>query len=147
MSVVDVINEQDHIATSEETIINWAQAALELLGFPEAQLSVVLTDNAEIQELNRDYLGRDKPTNVISFPLLEGEDCFGSHLGDIVISAERACEEAVDTDLSSLERLKQLLVHGICHLTGYNHEDVDEATAQKMEAKEAEILAALAAQA
>jgi len=144
MSVVDVINEQEYIVITEETIVSWAAAALELLGFAEAQLSVVLTDNAAIQELNRDYLGRDKPTNVISFPLLEGEDCFGSHLGDIVISAERACEEAEGGELAPLERLKQLLVHGICHLTGYNHEDVDEATALIMEAKEAEILAALA---
>ena len=92
--------------------------------------------------LNRDYLHKDRPTNVISFSMQEGE--FASinpdMLGDIVISADTAAREAAEGGISFGERLVFLLLHGILHLTGYDHERSGEQEARRMEAKEQEIL-------
>ncbi len=85
---------------------------------------MVITNNAHIRELNHLYRGIDATTNVLSFSMLEGE--FGSItnlLGDLVISAERAQEEAYQYKITTDERLSQLLVHGILHLVGYDHSD------------------------
>ncbi len=96
--------------------------------------------------MNREYLHKDRPTNVISFSMQEGE--FGAMnpelLGDVVISADTAAKEADEGGISFHERLVFLLLHGILHLTGYDHERSGEEEAQRMEAKEAEIFASLA---
>ena len=98
-----------------------------------------------MRALNRDYLQKDRPTNVISFSMQEGE--YGSIapdlLGDVVISADTAAREAEDAGITLHERLVFLLLHGILHLTGYDHERSGEVEARRMEAKEAEIFAAL----
>ena len=95
--------------------------------------------------LNRDYLQKDRPTNVISFSMQEGD--YGSLvpglLGDVVISADTAAREADEAGITFQERLVFLLLHGILHLTGYDHERSGAAEARRMEAKEAEIFAAL----
>ena len=116
---------------------------LSLLGREDVELSVLLIDDGRIRELNREYLGRDRPTNVISFPQQEGEGPGGSHLGDVVISVERASEEARGAGMDMPERLRQLLVHGICHLCGYDHEEVPEETAREMEEAERRVLSLL----
>lgn len=136
MIIVDVQNFQDKIAVDEDVMGDWAQKALMYLGINDAELSVVVTDDDHIRELNRDYLHRDRPTNVISFPQQEGEGPEGTHLGDIVISAERAEEEAHDSGLDTTERIMDLLIHGICHLCGYNHEGVSDEETRKMEEAE-----------
>jgi probable rRNA maturation factor len=143
MIVVDIQDLQDILPVDGDLVGDWAQQALTLLGLENAELSVVLTDNAHIRELNRTYLDRDHPTNVISFPQQEGVGPEGEHLGDIVISVERAQEEAADSGMETMERLMQLLVHGICHLTGYNHEGVSPEEALEMEEAEQHILAHL----
>ncbi len=140
MKTIDINNMQDCLEIDPATVEGWASRTLDVLERDGAELSIVLVDNSYIQELNRLYLNRDRPTNVISFPQQEGFGPAGTHLGDIVISAERAIEEAEDTELSPDQRLKQLLVHGICHLCGFNHEDVPEAQALEMEAMEKKIL-------
>ncbi len=98
-----------------------------------------------IRRLNREYLGRDKATNVISFSMQEGD--FGTInpglLGDVVISADTAAREADEGGESCWSRLVFLLLHGILHLTGYDHERSGEAEAARMEAKEREIFALL----
>jgi probable rRNA maturation factor len=134
--IVDIQDLQDGIEIDGDLVGDWAQRALMVLNMNNAELSVVLTDDAHIQELNRDYLHRDRPTNVISFPQQEGVGPEGTHLGDIVISVERAADEAHDSGMDTMERLMQLLVHGICHLTGYNHEEVSEEEAREMEEAE-----------
>lgn len=95
--------------------------------------------------LNRDYLHKDRPTNVISFSMLEGE--FGSMnpdlLGDVVISADTAAREAAEAGITFNERLIFLLLHGVLHLVGYDHERSGEVEARRMEAKESEIFADL----
>ena len=113
---------------------------------PEAELSVVVVDDAGIQELNRDYLGRDRPTNVISFPMLEGEESgiVPGLLGDVVISADTAARDAEEAGSTFEREFFFLLIHGILHLVGFNHEGVGDAEIARMEAKEDELFALVA---
>jgi len=117
-------------------------AILSALGCPDdTELSVSIVGDRSIRIINRDYLGRDKPTNVISFPLQEG-DCSGINpnaLGDVVISADTAAHEAEEGGIDFFERLSFLLLHGILHLCGYDHERSGEAAAKKMERKERQL--------
>lgn len=116
-----------------------AAAILNALGCPDdTELSVTIVGDRSIRAINRDYLGRDKPTNVISFSLHEG-DFAGVNpkaLGDVVISAETAAREAEAGGMEFAERLLFLLLHGILHLCGYDHERSGEAAAQRMKRKE-----------
>ena len=113
------------------------------MGCPEAELSVLIVDDEEIRILNRDYLQRDKPTNVISFPQQEGEGAGlqPSLLGDVVISADTAARDAAEAEIPFESELQFLLLHGILHLLGYDHERGTEAEAEAMEVKEQEIFA------
>lgn len=114
------------------------------MGSPEAELSVLLTDDAGIAELNETYLGRKGPTNVIAFPMREGDhaDISPNLLGDVVISLDTAQREAgaLETDFS--ERFKELLIHGILHLFGFDHE-TDEEEAKIMEERTEALLSSL----
>lgn len=118
---------------------------LSVSGCPDAQLSILLVDDAGIQELNRDYLGKDRPTNVISFAMREGEgsDVQPDLLGDVVISAETAARDAAEAGVSFESELYFLLLHGILHLLGYDHERGTTAEAVLMEAREREIFTQL----
>lgn len=95
--------------------------------------------------LNRDYLGKDRPTNVISFAMGEGE--FGNLnpevLGDVVVSADTAAREAEEAGLPFWERFCFLVMHGILHLAGFDHERSGEVEAERMQAKEQEVFALL----
>jgi probable rRNA maturation factor len=109
----------------------------------EAELAIVLTDDAAIKELNRRWRGRDEPTNVLSFPAPavasgEGEP---RHLGDVVIAFETATREARIQGLPVDHHLAHLAVHGLLHLLGYDHETDDDA--ETMEQLERDILATL----
>ncbi len=107
----------------------------------ESELSILLVDDDEIQRLNREYLCRDRPTNVLAFAMREGKDPYltPALLGDVVVSTETAQREALQRDVTLEEEMALLLVHGILHLLGYDHED-DPSAAAKMEAKEQDIL-------
>lgn len=115
------------------------------MGCPSSELSVAIVGDRIIRTLNRDYLEKDRPTNVISFSMQEGE--FGAVnpelLGDVVISADTTAREAEESGISFWERLVFLLMHGILHLTGYDHERSGEEEARRMDAKEQEIFALL----
>lgn len=125
-----------------DAIRKTAQAILDALDCPDGELSVVLVDDAQIAELNQHYLGRKGPTNVIAFPMREGE--FGQVtpelLGDVVISVDTTAAEADQAGMDPAERFDQLLVHGILHLFGYDHEDDPDAAAV-MESKSNALLA------
>jgi len=118
-----------------------AVTILNALGCPEnTELSISIVGDRAIHRLNREYLGKDRPTNVISFSLQEG--AFGHlspALGDVVISADTAAREAEAAEVSSWERVAFLLLHGILHLTGYDHERSGEAEARRMVKKEKEL--------
>ena len=113
----------------------------------DAELAVMLTDDAGIRTLNSNWRGIDKPTNVLSFPALRpptgvsSADEIPPMLGDIAIAYETARREADDEQKPFDHHLSHLAVHGFLHLVGYDHETDDEAEA--MEALEIEILAQL----
>ena len=112
------------------------------MGCPEeTELSVSIVGDRTIRTINRDYLARDRATNVISFSLQEGEcGAVSPHaLGDVIISADTASREAEAGAMEPFERLCFLLLHGILHLCGYDHERSGEAEARKMEQKEREL--------
>jgi probable rRNA maturation factor len=114
--------------------------------FGEAELAVMLTDDAGIRTLNRNWRGIDKPTNVLSFPALQptgggGPDDAPRMLGDIAIAYETTRQEADDEQKPFDHHLGHLAVHGFLHLMGYDHET--EHDAEAMEGLEREILAQL----
>jgi probable rRNA maturation factor len=115
-----------------------------------AELSVLIVDDPTIQEINRDYLERDRPTNVISFSQQEGggPEIPGAELllGDVVISADTAWRDAQEAGLEMFAELAFLLLHGILHLLGYDHERGTREEAEQMECKEQEIFALLQAE-
>ena len=103
--------------------------ALEYEEFPyDAEVSVTFCDNTVIHRMNKKYRGKDKPTDVLSFPLYEGgefdvSECIsGAVLGDIVISLERAKEQAEELGHGFLHEVAFLAVHSTLHLLGYDHE-------------------------
>ena len=100
-------------------------------------------DDAGIQNINRDYLQRDRPTNVISFSMREGEDepLHPELLGDVVISTETAARDAVEAGVPFEHELYFLLLHGILHLLGFDHERGTEEEAVTMENRERELFA------
>ncbi|MDD2898145.1 MAG: rRNA maturation RNase YbeY [Desulfuromonadaceae bacterium] len=112
------------------------------MGCPETtELSISVVGDRSIRIINREYLAKDRPTNVISFSLQEG-DCGGINphaLGDVLISADTAAREAVDGGIPFFERLSFLLMHGILHLCGYDHERSGEAEAVRMQQKEQQL--------
>jgi len=114
-----------------------AAAALEALGLVDAELSISLTDDDGIRELNRRYRDLDRPTDVLSFPMDDP-----SLIGDVVISVERARSQAARYSVSLDREMARLLVHGILHLVGYDHVNGGRQAA-KMRRKEEELLAAI----
>jgi probable rRNA maturation factor len=109
--------------------VRWrAEQMLEALRMPEAELSVLLCDDAIIHELNRDYRGKDRPTDVLAFAMREGEGggLHPSLLGDIVISVETARRQAAEHGRSIVAEVTFLLAHGLLHLLGYDHRTAQE---------------------
>jgi probable rRNA maturation factor len=94
------------------------------LGLLEAELSILFVNDLQIQELNRRYLHRDKPTNVLAFSMRQGEfSTLHPHLlGDLVISVETAKRQSNRFGLNEMEMVILLMVHGVLHLMGYDHE-------------------------
>lgn len=97
---------------------------LALLGTPARELSLLFVDDEGIRTINRDYLRRDRPTNVIAFSLAEGDfgDVNPGVLGDVVISVETAAREARAAGIAVEDAILHLILHGILHLAGYDHE-------------------------
>ncbi len=110
---------------------------------PDGELSISIVGDLEIAKLNKKYLNRDGPTNVIAFPMQEGDfSTINSNLlGDVVISIDTAKKEAELAEITTKERFYQLLVHGILHLFGYDHGESEEALI--MEKKSENILVML----
>ena len=129
----------EEIECAIEPFVEVAQQTLTLLGLEDVELSLLLCDDAFILPLNRDYRGKDRPTDVLSFSQREEGDPDDPVLGDVIISIERAQEQADERGHALGVELALLLVHGILHLLGYDHEEEEEA--EEMEAKEREILA------
>lgn len=114
---------------------------LEDLGCQDKEISILFTDDKHISELNKRYLKRDGPTNVISFPLLgpEEERLGIPILGDIVISVDTAKREAEQTGEQLEHVIYRLVIHGILHLLGYDHE-ASEQEEKRMQKEEERLL-------
>jgi probable rRNA maturation factor len=111
------------------------------LDCPDSELSILIVNDQQIEKLNRQFLNRKGPTNVIAFPMQEGQfsEIAPDLLGDVVISAETAQREARNAGLSTEARVNQLLIHGILHLLSYDHVKT-ESEAHRMEKKANELL-------
>ena len=114
------------------------RAATAALGTVEGDVVVLLTDDAGVQDLNARFRDKDRPTNVLSFPA--ATSAF-PHLGDVVLGFAYCAAEAETQGKTLSDHLSHLVVHGVLHLLGRDHED--DAEAEEMEAEEREILASL----
>jgi probable rRNA maturation factor len=134
-------NRQNKHRISPERIRQKARAILNALGCPDGELSILIVDDPQIAVLNKEYLHREGPANVIAFPMREGNfsDINPQLLGDVVISTETANQEGEEANISMEHRFTQLLVHGILHLFGYDHEKTEQ-EAVEMEKKSQELL-------
>jgi probable rRNA maturation factor len=125
-------------AVSAQWIERAAQAALTHQS-ANGDLTVVLSDDVRLQKLNRDYLGVDAPTDVLSFPASETDPETGArYLGDIIISIPRAEAHAKSAGHPLEAEVQLLVVHGVLHLLGYDHAEAEEKI--KMWKAQAEVL-------
>lgn len=119
------------------------------LGNERLIASVLFTSDAEVHTLNREWRAKDKPTNVLSFPMLDREDLLDlaadgppEMLGDIALAFETCAHEAAEKGVSVEHHATHLIVHGLLHLAGHDHE-ISDADAEAMEALETKALAIL----
>jgi probable rRNA maturation factor len=133
---------QQKIKIDKRKMRSVTMTLLKYLSCADKEISLCFVDNNTIQQLNNQYRHKNKPTNVLSFSLQEGE--FGSinpHiLGDIVISVDTAKEDAIKKSVSIEREFNFLIIHGLLHLLGYNHENSTKEEAKKMKIKEEELL-------
>lgn len=136
-----IANQQKSIKIDKRKIRSAMIRLMKETDCADKEISISIVDDATIRVLNKEYLNRDKPTNVISFSLQEGEygDINSDVLGDIVISADAAVRDALKGGLTFEEEIIFLLIHGFLHLIGYNHENTSRANAAKMKKKEEEL--------
>ena len=142
--MIDIQCQNDSLSIPDAQILERsALLALEQQGVnDEVDLSIVLTDDNNIQVLNRDYRGYDKPTDVLSFEAHERDPETGSlYLGDIIISLEHAASQAEQRGHTLLAETQLLVVHGVLHLLGHDHTEVEEKA--RMWNDQAEILVSL----
>jgi len=140
---VSVQNGPWHEAFSEveQVCRDAAAAAYAAAGAGAAEVSLLLADDAFVHELNHRYRGIDAPTNVLSFPA-EADDAPGEILlGDVILACETVLGEAARDGKPAADHLRHLVVHGVLHLLGHDHEDPAEAA--EMEALETRVLAGL----
>lgn len=146
-AMILIKNRQKKIAIDSAALERDAQRILELLKYPDFDLGILITTNATIRKYNRDYRQKDKPTDILSFPAhpdlqagkrirVRSED--DKNIGDLIISAEYVVKAAQELNTPFEERMRILLVHGICHLLGYDH--IIDADWRRMRAKEAFLL-------
>ena len=137
---ISIQNRQKRILLNLRKVRRATQRILTELGLLDAELSLLLVDDAMIQDLNRRYLNRDKPTNILAFPMREGEfSTLHPHLlGDLVISVETAERQSNRFGLDEMEMVILLMVHGVLHLIGYKHEGTKKG-AREMTLKQKEL--------
>jgi probable rRNA maturation factor len=133
---------------AEAAAATLAQITPELAN-PRLSVSLLLTSDAEVHALNREWRGKDKPTNVLSFPMLEREELLAlvsdgppELLGDVALALETCQREAAGKGIPLEHHVSHLIIHGLLHLAGYDHETAPE-DAAAMEALEIKALALL----
>jgi probable rRNA maturation factor len=155
VSILDEAGDWGAFASRQQAILEAAEAVAGHPGCTRAhgaETCVVLADDALVRSLNREYRGKDAPTNVLSFPFQqpagitpadsdEPDASEPRHLGDVVLAAETVSREADVQGIPPVHHLQHLVVHGLLHLLGFDHDT--ETGAEAMERLEVEILAAL----
>lgn len=145
--VVDVVPDAGDWSAFDPVDLIVTSAANALAAHPQftqhgvSEAVIALSDDANVQSLNASYRGLNKPTNVLSFPAGSGPRDGIIPLGDIVLALETIEREAKEQDIAPVQHLQHLVVHGLLHLLGYDHETEDEA--EQMETIEIAILASL----
>lgn len=137
---LEIQNHQQEIVPSDENMQHWSEIAYQ--GEGDASVSIRIVDAAESQALNNEYRHKDKPTNVLSFPMDMPDDILQlveiNMLGDLVICAEVVRKEAEQQHKTTDAHWAHMLVHGMLHLQGYDH--IEDNQAQQMEALEISLL-------
>ena len=158
-----MLSVEPHAATPWPDALDWDTRAAEAVAValaitpfasladaaPLVEVAVRLTDDAEVHTLNRDFRGKDQPTNVLSFPQVQADlleslansDDGEILLGDIVLARETCAREAEEKGVSLVDHATHLIVHGTLHLVGYDH--MDDVAAAAMETLEVKALASL----
>ena len=117
--MIEVVNRQRRFKVDTEVWTTFATKALAAIGNGESSATIAFVSDKRIRELNRQFRGIDKATDVLSFRA-DGPDEL--NLGDIAISTETAATQAKDNGLSFDDEIAQLILHGLLHLSGYDHE-------------------------
>jgi|SRR6185369_1256103 len=115
--MIEVVNRQRRLQVDTEAWANFATRALNAIGKSESSATIAFVSDKRIRELNRQFRDIDKATDVLSFPAEEE-----LNLGDVAVSVETAAAQAKENGLSFEDELAQLILHGLLHLCGYDHE-------------------------
>lgn len=143
--MIEIINNQRKIKFDRKDFQKFAErAASEIDETENKSFTVAFVSDKKMRELNFEYREKDKTTDVLSFPfeadefdLSEPEALADGFLGDIIISAEQAARQAAENNLTLEHEIKQLILHGILHLCGYDHETDDgEMNARELELRD-----------
>jgi probable rRNA maturation factor len=119
--MVEVVNGQRKRSIASKLCQEFTEQALKAVGKEGENITVAFVSDARIRKLNREFRGKNNPTDVLSFPA--GNEEFGERsLGDIVISVQRAEVQAKENGLEFGQEIAQLILHGLLHLCGYDHE-------------------------
>jgi len=119
---VQLQNDQEVCKVDSQRLKDHAKKFMQTLGRQDDELSILLVDDANIRNLNRQHRKIDSATDVLSFPQNEGDEFISHMLGDVVISVETAERQAAEHHFSLEQELVLLLIHGLLHLLGYDHE-------------------------
>ncbi len=136
-SIVRVSCHGNRGTVDPRTVRRRGERILKAANADNVELSVLLCDDGFIQELNRTYREMDKPTDVLSFSMKEGEQPGSSPelLGDVIISVETAVSQAKMAGIKPLEEVTSLLIHGVLHLLGYDHHQPEHEQLMQREAR------------
>ena len=138
---ISIQNRQKLLTVDVGRVRRSLKRLLKELGFKDREVSLLLVADDQIREITTNYLQKDRPTNVISFAMTEGAfgDVHPEILGDIILSVETAARDAMAGDIDFMDEVEFLLIHGLLHLLGYNHENVESREVEKMKKLEREL--------
>ncbi|MFZ0062159.1 MAG: rRNA maturation RNase YbeY [Pyrinomonadaceae bacterium] len=132
--MIEVVNRQRKIRIDPERWRPFSEKALAKIRNPSDEATIAFVSDRQIRELNRRFRGIDKATDVLSFPAGDETGGVAGNLGDIAISLERATIQAKENSITLDEEIAQLILHGLLHLCGYDHE-TDQGEMNRLELK------------
>ncbi len=128
--MIEVVNRQRRLKVETQAWVDFAARALEAMGKSGSSATIAFVSDKTIRKLNQQFRGVDKPTDVLSFP----DDGSDANLGDIAVSVETAAMQAKENGLSFDGEIAQLILHGLLHLSGFDHE-TDNGEMNRLELK------------